>query len=91
MDVLAAQTTEERIKAEAAAEKLELKILKQEDKKSFMDYVLETDKNYKDTVFWLMEHTKNENLQTISNWTLGWRVEIQQRILKRLSEERRNG
>lgn len=71
----------------AKAEKFERKIEQGLEKTSFFDYVQLVDKQYKDTVFWLMEHSKNETLDTISRWTLGWRVEIQQRIADRLQAE----
>ena len=91
MGVLETQEPLERIKKKAKAEKLESRIFRQE-KQSFFQYVIETDKNYKDVIFWLLENSKNETLESIQKWTLGWRVEMQQRIAKRIQDElnRRN-
>lgn len=84
---MVALTDVDRIKALAKGEKIERQILKMDEKKSFFEYVGFVDQNYKDTVFWLTENTKNETLETIQKWTLGWRIEMQQRILKRLQNE----
>lgn len=87
IDAMVALTDVDRIKALAKGEKIERQILKMDEKKSFFEYVGFVDQNYKDTVFWLTENTKNETLETIQKWTLGWRIEMQQRILKRLQNE----
>lgn len=89
--VLETRDAAERIKYNAKIEKLEQRLLQQE-KQSFFKYVIETDNNYKDVLFWLLENSKNETLESIQHWTLGWRVEMQYRIVKRIEDEirRRN-
>jgi len=59
--------------------------LLQEKKITFAESVSITDRDYKDKIFWLLENGKNLTMESIQNMTLGWALEFEKRLIKKLT------
>lgn len=72
-----------KTKVRAKIEKRERQLL-QERKNTFAESVVMADRDYKDKVFWLVENSKNLTVESIKNMTLGWALEFEKRLIKKL-------
>jgi len=72
-----------KTKIRANIEKTERQLL-QEKKFTFAENVTIIDNEYKDKIFWLSENGKNMTMDTIKNMTLGWALEFEKRLIKKL-------
>jgi len=73
--------TKVRIKIEKT-----IRQLLQEEKLTFSENVVKTDREYKDKIFWLLENSKNITLDTIKKMTLGWALEFEKRLIKKIKD-----
>lgn len=60
--------------------------LLQEEKLTFAENIIKTDSEYKDKIFWLSENSKNITMDTIKNMTLGWALEFEKRLIKKIKD-----
>ena len=58
---------------------------------TFTQYVVDTDQKYRDRVFWITESSKNETHESVKNWTLMERIEIEKRLIKKNDKNHGNG
>lgn len=72
-----------KTKIRANIEKIERQLL-QEKNFTFAESITITDNEYKDKIFWLSENGKNITMDTIKNMTLGWALEFEKRLIKKL-------
>ncbi len=88
IDLLREKDIHKRMEIKGKIEGREATIGELEEKKTFMQYVVDTDQKYRDRVFWITENSKNETHESVRKWTLIDRVEIEKRLINEL--ERRN-
>jgi hypothetical protein len=50
---------------------------------------MKIDQDYKDKVFWLAENSNSETMLSIKNFTLGWALEYEKRLIKKLNDKAR--
>jgi len=81
---------EDIVKKTKIRAKIEEKVrqLLQEEKLTFVESVVKIDSEYKDKIFWLSENGKNITMNTIKNMTLGWALEFEKRLIKKLTPKR---
>lgn len=60
--------------------------LLQEEKLTFAENIIKTDHEYKDKIFWLSENSKNITMDNIKNMTLGWALEFEKRLIKKIKD-----
>jgi hypothetical protein len=84
VEMLKEEDTVKKTKLKAKIEEKTRQLL-QEEKLTFIESVIKTDSEYKDKVFWLSENGKNITMDTIKNMTLGWALEFEKRLIKKLT------
>ena len=73
----------------AKIERTERTLLTKDEKLTYKEQVIKTDQEYKDKVFWLAENSKSETMATIKSFTLGWAVEYERRLIKKINDGKR--
>ena len=87
MEVLKEEDIVKKTKIRAKIEE-KVRQLLQEEKLTFVESVVKIDSEYKDKIFWLSENGKNITMNTIKNMTLGWALEFEKRLIKKLTPKR---
>lgn len=84
MEVLKEEDIVKKTKIRAKIEE-KIRQLLQEEKLTFVENIIKTDSEYKDKIFWLSENGKNVTMDVIKNMTLGWALEFEKRLIKKLT------
>jgi len=74
-----------KTKIKAKIERKERQLL-QEKKLTFAENIIKIDQDYKDKIFWLIENSKNLTIESIKNMTLGWALEFEKRLIKKIKD-----
>jgi len=61
--------------------------MERNEKLTYTEQVIKTDQEYKDKVFWLAENSNSETMLSIKNFTLGWSLEYEKRLIKKLNDK----
>ena len=70
----------------AKIERTERTLLEKAERLTYKEQVIKTDQEYKDKVFWLAENSNSETIMSIKNFTLGWAVEFEKRLVKKIND-----
>jgi len=74
-----------KVKIKTKIEKKIRQLLK-EEKLTFNENIIKTDSEYKDKIFWLSENSKNITIDVIKKMTLGWALEFEKRLIKKIRD-----
>ena len=87
IDVLREKDSGKRTIIYAKIERAERTLIQRHGKLTYTEQVMKTDQDYKDKVFWLAENSNSETMLSIKNFTLGWALEYEKRLIKKLNDK----